>query len=133
MKLLLDTHALLWWMTDDVRLEERARAGIADPGNAVLVSAVSLWEIALKVRIGKLDADVGEILRAIEPEVFIPLGIDPPHLLALGRLPQHPEHRDPFDHLLIAQAIAEGAIFVTADQAAQRYPVQVMPCSDART
>ncbi len=115
-----------------MRASGSARAAIADPRTDVLVSAVSLWEIALKARIGKLEADVGEILKAIEPERFTPLGIDPPHLLALGRLPQHPEHRDPFDHLLIAQAIAEGAIFVSEDQAAQRYPLQVMPCSDAR-
>ena len=61
MKLLLDTHALIWWLSDDDRIGPRARALIADPGNDILVSVVSLWEIVVKVRVGKLEADIREI------------------------------------------------------------------------
>lgn len=131
MKLLLDTHALLWWLSDDARLGQQARALIADPGNAVLVSAVSLWEIVVKVRVGKLDADIGEIATAIERQGFGVLGIDPAYLTVLAGLPLHADHRDPFDHLLIAQAITEGATFVSEDRNTPRYPVDVLSCSHA--
>lgn len=129
MRLLLDTHALLWWLNDDARLGRRAREFISDPGTHVLVSAVSLWEIVVKIRVGKLQADVESIVAAVQDGSFEALDIGPEHLLALARLPFHPDHRDPFDHLPIAQAIAEGATFVSADQHASRYAVQVLPCS----
>ena len=112
MKLLLDTHTLLWWLSDDAPLGPRARALIEDPANTILVSIVSLWEIAVKRRIGKLDADLGEIIDAIPQEGFALLPIAPAHLVALVNLPMH--HRDPFDHLLIAQAMIEDAAFVSA-------------------
>lgn len=126
MKLLLDTHALLWWLTDDARLGRTARTLIEDPANDVLVSVGSLWEIVVKCRIGKLQADIGEILDALPREGFALLAIAASHLTALAALPQH--HRDPFNHLLIAQAIAEGAGFVTADRNAARYPVERIDC-----
>lgn len=129
MKLLLDTHALLWWLGDDDRLGPRARALIGDPGNDVLVSVASLWEIVVKVRVGKLEADVREIADAVEREGFVPLGISAAHLLTLVGLPMH--HRDPFDHLLIAQAISEGAAIVSEDEHTPSYPVAVVSCSDA--
>jgi PIN domain nuclease of toxin-antitoxin system len=129
MRLLLDTQALLWWLSDDGRLEIQARALIEDPGNDVLVSVVSLWEIAVKVRIGKLQADLREIVESVGREGFSPLGISMPHLLTLVELPKH--HRDPFDHLLIAQAIAEDAAFVSEDRNAPRYEVRLVTCSDA--
>jgi PIN domain nuclease of toxin-antitoxin system len=128
MRLLLDTHALLWWLSDDGRLGSQARALIEDPGNDVLVSMVSLWEIAVKVRIGKLQADLREIVEAVSREGFSSLDIGITHLLALVGLPKH--HRDPFDHLLIAQAIAEDALFVSEDRNAPRYEVRLMTCSD---
>ncbi len=130
MKLVLDTHALLWWLSDDQRLGQQARALIADPDNDVLVSAASLWEIVVKVRIGKLDAAIDEIVEAIEQLGFSLIGIDPPHLEALAELPAHADHRDPFDHILIAQAITEGATFLSEDHNASRYPVSLRPCSD---
>jgi PIN domain nuclease of toxin-antitoxin system len=123
-RLLLDTHALLWWLEGNDALGPQARALIEDPANDVLVSAVSLWEIVIKARIGKLRADLGEIVGAVEQEGFAMLGISSEHLLALSELPQH--HRDPFDHLLIAQAIVEGASFVTADGNAASYPVPLV-------
>ncbi len=129
MRLLLDTHALLWWLSDDSRLGAQARALIEDPGNDVLVSMVSLWEIAVKVRVGKLQADVREIVDHVAREGFSPLDVGVSHLLTLVELPKH--HRDPFDHLLIAQAIAEDAVFVSEDRNAPRYEVRLVTCSDA--
>jgi PIN domain nuclease of toxin-antitoxin system len=130
MRLLLDTHALLWWLSDDDRLGAQARALIEDPGNDVLVSVVSLWEITVKARIGKLQADLREIVESVGREGFSPLDISMPHLLTLVELPKH--HRDPFDHLLIAQAIAEDAAFVSDDRNAPRYEVRLVTCSDVR-
>lgn len=128
MKLLLDTHALLWWLDDSVRLGRKARRLIADPETEVLVSTVSFWEIVVKVRVGKLQAELGDIIRASESQGFRHLAITRSHLRALEGLPVH--HRDPFDHLLIAQAITEAATFLTADGFADRYPVTVASCSD---
>ena len=128
MRVLLDTHALLWWLSDDRRLGGKARAAISDPGNDVLASAVSLWEIVVKLRIGKLEARIGAIERAIIRDGFHRLPITPPHLAALGTLPIH--HRDPFDHMLIAQAITEDAVFLSEDKNAASYPVQLQRCSD---
>jgi PIN domain nuclease of toxin-antitoxin system len=126
-KLLLDTHALLWWLSDDPKLGSYVRDLIADPGNDILVSAASLWEILVKVRAGKLVADIGEILAEMKAQGFTLLEIAPAHLLALAGLPMH--HRDPFDHLLIAQAIAEGATFLSEDGYTPRYPVPSLTCS----
>lgn len=130
MRLLLDTHALLWWLADSDPLGHRARALIADPGNDVLVSVASLWEIVVKVRIGKLQADIAEIDAALARDRFMRLDIRPAHLAVLGGLPMHPDHRDPFDHLLVAQAISEDATFVSEDRHAPRYPVRLVTCSD---
>jgi PIN domain nuclease of toxin-antitoxin system len=127
-KLLLDTHALLWWLADDQRLGPAARDLIEDPGNDVLVSIVSLWEIVVKVRVGKLHADIGAIANAIRRQGFIMLEISTPHLLGLAALPIH--HRDPFDHLLIAQAVAEQATLMSDDRHTAQYPVQSVPCRD---
>nr|WP_295109141.1 type II toxin-antitoxin system VapC family toxin [uncultured Caulobacter sp.] len=123
MKVLLDTNVLLWWLLDDVRLNQAAIAVITEPENDVLVSVVSLWEIAIKVRIGKLEADLEEIERVLEEESLTRLAISSAHLRALGGLPAH--HRDPFDHMLIAQAIAEEAVFLTGDRQVSAYPVRV--------
>jgi PIN domain nuclease of toxin-antitoxin system len=111
MKVLLDTHALLWWLADDDRLGPRARALIADPGNDILVSAALLWEIVVKRRVGKLEAEIGEVVAACERDGFFLLPIALAHLQTLAALPVH--HRDPFDHLLIAQAIAGRCFYRT--------------------
>ncbi len=129
MRLLLDTHALLWWLADDDQLGPQARELIEDPGNDVLISVVSLWETVVKARVGKLEADIGEISDAVQREGFVLLNIGATHLLALSRLPMH--HRDPFDHLLIAQAIAEDATFISEDRNTSRYPVRSVTCSSA--
>ncbi len=129
MRLLLDTHALLWWLADDDQLGPQARELIEDPDNDVLISVVSLWEIVVKVRLGKLEADIKEIAEAAQREGFALLNISTAHLLALAGLPTH--DRDPFDHLLIAQAIAEDATFISEDRNTPRYMVRFVTCSDA--
>jgi PIN domain nuclease of toxin-antitoxin system len=128
LRVLLDTHALLWWLADDERLGLDSRALIEDSRTEVLVSVVSLWEIVVKVRIGKLEADIAEIWEAILREGFTPLEIAAAHLIGLANLPLH--HRDPFDHLLLAQAIFEEAVFISNDRHAPRYGARVRACSD---
>ncbi len=128
MKVFLDTHALLWWLSDDQRLGQGARALIADPGNDILASVVSLWEIVVKLRVGKLQADIGAIERAVVQEGFRRLEITPAHLAVLANLPMH--HRDPFDHLLIAQALDEDALLVSDDRNMPFYPARLMRCGE---
>lgn len=127
MRLLLDTHALLWWLTDSPKIGQPARDLIADPANDVLVSAASLWEIQVKVRVGKLKADIRDILAEMQGQGFDLLAIAPAHLLALGLLPRH--HGDPWDHLLMAQANAEGAVFMSESSHTADYPVTSVTCS----
>jgi PIN domain nuclease of toxin-antitoxin system len=123
LRVLLDTNVLLWWLSDDIRLNGAAQTLINEPGNEVVVSVVSLWEIAIKVRIGKLKADLVEIEQILNQEGVSSLGILSGHLRVLGGLPAY--NRDPFDHLLIAQAIAEDALFLTGDRQASLYPVKI--------
>jgi PIN domain nuclease of toxin-antitoxin system len=116
MKLLLDTHALVWWWTDDARLPASARAAIADPGNMVHVSAVSAWEIATKHRVGKwpeVDRLIAEYAMLLRRSRFSALSISTEHAHRAGGLPG--PHRDPFDRMLIAQAGLEAMPIVTAD------------------
>lgn len=127
MKVLLDTHALLWWLSDSDKLGPAAREIVADPAHDILVSIVSLWEIAIKIRIGKLDADLNEITDAIPAEGFTLLPISPEHLKILMGLPIH--HRDPFDHLLMAQALSEQASFLSGDSQMDHYPIERISCS----
>lgn len=128
MRLLLDTHVLLWWLADDPRLDEAARRAIAEPANDTFASAASAWELAIKARLGKVSMpdDLGEQLAA---NSFTPLPVQMTHALAVRHLPDH--HRDPFDRLLVAQAQLEGLTIVTADQAIPRYDVAVL-AADAR-
>jgi PIN domain nuclease of toxin-antitoxin system len=126
-RLLLDTHALLWWLNDAPELGDAARGLIADPDNDILVSVVSLWEIAIKTRLGKLDASLDDILAVLPDQGFQRLGVEDAHLAALNRLPHH--HRDPFDHLLIAQAMAENAVFLSQDANAPLYGVACIACA----
>ena len=107
MRLLLDTHTLLWWIDDDPRLTAPAIAAIESEDNEVQVSIVSLWEIAVKVRTGKMKVDLGEVEHEMAAIGFASLPIRTRHLDILVGLPML--HRDPFDHLLIAQAIGEQA------------------------
>lgn len=115
-------------MENETRLGPRVHALLTDPANAVLVSIASLWEIAIKIRIGKLRADLVAVDKAIDAQGFTRLAIAVSHLEALATLPDH--HRDPFDHLLIAQAQVERLTFVTDDRNAVRYEVETIACSE---
>lgn len=127
MKLLLDTHALLWWWTDDPQLSPTARALIADEGNAVLVSAASAWEIATKHRLGKLP-EAGEAIprfnELVAADGFEHLSISYLHSLKAGTYAV--EHRDPFDRVLAAQADLEFAQLVTRDPAFSVFGTRVI-------
>lgn len=127
LRLLLDTHALIWWWTDDGRLPQAARRVIADPANTVLVSAVSAWEIATKHRVGKWP-EVAPIIHGFQTFVlrsrFGMLPITAAHALIAGALDG--PHRDPFDRLLIAQAREERAPIVSADRVFAFYGATVI-------
>lgn len=126
MKLLLDTHVLLWWLEDDARLGESAREAIRRIPHFTCFSDASLWELAIKSRTGKMRADLAQVEAGAEQSGFTRLPIKASHFYRLKALPDH--HGDPFDHLLIAQAIAEDATLVTIDEAIMRYPVPTMRC-----
>ena len=112
--LLLDTHALLWWLADDEKLSVSARQAIADGEQTVLVSAASLWEVATKNRLGKLgeaDAFLTDPIGIIAAEGFEPLPITLFHALLSGSLDT--EHRDPFDRMLMAQSLIDNLLLVS--------------------
>jgi PIN domain nuclease of toxin-antitoxin system len=111
-RLLLDTHPLLWWLADE-GLTAQARDAIADPVNLVMVSAASAWEISFKKALGKLTAP-DDFERQVDEGGFTRLPISIAHGIAAGQLPRH--HDDPFDRMLIAQAFAEGLTVVTHDK-----------------
>jgi PIN domain nuclease of toxin-antitoxin system len=121
--LLLDAHALLWWLADDPDLEATARAAISDPATDVLVSAATVWEIGIKRSLGKLKAP-DELLDAIEASGFDGLPVTLADGDAAARLPSH--HRDPFDRMLVAQATRLGAVIVSRDAAFGPYGVDVL-------
>lgn len=125
LKLLLDTHALLWWWSDDKRLSKRAAKAISDEDNIVLISAASAWEIATKHRIGKLpgaERAITEFNQLIVSDGFTHLHVEYGHALKASGFTT--EHRDPFDRMLAAQAIIEGATLVTDDAAMKLFRVK---------
>ena len=126
MKVLLDTNALIWWTINDARLGREATSIIADRSNTVLASSISLWEIAIKMRSGKLRFPLAKLPALLARNGFSTLDITMQHLQALADLPRH--HKDPFDHLLIAQAMAEQALLMTSDVMIARYPVRTASC-----
>lgn len=123
MRLLLDTRAVLWWLADE-GLTTQARDAIADPANLVAVSAVSAWEISIKKALGKLSAPE-DLEQQIHSNGFVPLPINISHGVAAGRLDRH--HEDPFDRMLVAQALAEGLTIVTRDNRFADYGVALLP------
>jgi PIN domain nuclease of toxin-antitoxin system len=122
-RLLLDTHALLWWLADE-GLTTQTRDVIADPANLVMVSAASAWEISIKKALGKLAAP-DDLEQQVRAGGFLPLPISIAHALAAGELARH--HEDPFDRMLIAQAYAEGLTIVTRDKRFDDYGVALLP------
>lgn len=123
MNLLLDTHALLWWLDDHPNLSEKARTVIGEGKNLVLVSAVVIWEIRIKQALGKLKIP-RNFRRVLENQPFENLGITAEHAYKVGDLPPH--HRDPFDRMLIAQATVEGLTIVTRDPDFRKYKVALI-------
>lgn len=123
MRLILDTHAALWWLSGDSRFGATAEAEIADSSNQILLSAAVVWEVAIKRSLGKLEApdDLAETLLGVGAE---PLSVGLEHAAAVETLSWH--HRDPFDRLLIAQAIVERAALVSHDGAFSAYDVRVV-------
>jgi PIN domain nuclease of toxin-antitoxin system len=121
MKLLLDTHLLLWAAGEPNRLPARARALIKDPENELIFSAASLWEIAIKRRLGRDDFRVDPRLlrRGLLDNNYCELPVTSEHAVAVDSLP--PIHRDPFDRILVAQAMVEGMALLTVDPVLARY------------
>ena len=124
MRVLLDTHAFLWWLDDDRKLSPAARDAIRDPHGIVHVSAASIWEIAIKVKLGRLDVQDSNLAAEIEANGFAELAISARHAQSAGALPRH--HDDPFDRMLIAQAQMEDLVLVTHDRRLRRYGVQLL-------
>ena len=125
MRLLLDTHALLWWFSDDPALSPAARKAMAATSNVVLVSAASAWEISTKVRIGRLPGAeelAADVQGFISREGFTTLDITVNHGIRAGLLPG--PHKDPFDSMLIAQAQAENLPIATNEQIFEAYGVR---------
>jgi PIN domain nuclease of toxin-antitoxin system len=121
-KLLLDTHVLLWAAGDPKRLSKTARRLIENPENELLFSAASLWEISIKRALGRTDFQVDARLlrRGLLDNGYTELAISGEHAVGIESLP--PIHKDPFDRLLVAQAVAEGITLLTNDATLQRYP-----------
>jgi PIN domain nuclease of toxin-antitoxin system len=120
-RLLLDTHALIWALSAPRRLPAKVAAAIRDPESDVYVSAASTWEIAIKSALGRIDADLAAIVTALGEADFDELPITIGHTQRLRMLPLH--HRDPFDRLLVAQALEEHLTIVTHDRLIDAYPV----------
>ena len=127
MRLLLDTHALLWWWTDDARLSRRAKAAMGRASSEVFVSVVSAWEIATKHRLGKLPGRPDVVQRFAEliaADGFTPLPVNLRHALHAGSYTQN--HRDPFDRMLCAQSELESMALVTTDAALAQFTCQTL-------
>ncbi len=123
MRILLDTHAFLWWASGGGQLSDRARAIVEDPANDVAVSAASLWEISAKRAARRLRVP-DDFRDRLADAAFEPLAITAEHAWAAGALPLH--HRDPFDRMLVAQAQLEGFTIVTRDPKVAAYQVAVL-------
>jgi PIN domain nuclease of toxin-antitoxin system len=122
MSLLLDTHVVLWWLTDDPTLSDQVKERL-DHEPDVHVSAATIWEIAIKQAIGKIP-EPADLPERITSAGFVSLPIDPRHAITAGRLPLL--HRDPFDRMLVAQAQCEGLTLVTRDENCQKYDVETL-------
>ena len=127
MRALLDTHAFLWWVTDDARLSERARETIGDGANEIYVSAATGWEMAIKARLGRLRVP-GDFARFITDQIalngFRVLAIELAHALHVHGLADH--HRDPFDRILVAQSLVEGMPILSRDEHIAAYGVELV-------
>ena len=126
MRYLLDTQVYLWYLADSRKLPAKARDRIAG-AEEVFVSAASVWEAAIKIAIGKLDADLEAVTSGIAASGFLELAISARHAMAVAKLPPH--HSDPFDRLLVAQAMHEPLHLLTSDSQLEPYTDLVIPLS----
>lgn len=124
MRLLLDTHVLIWWLEGGKNIQSKVRDKIAHPDHDIFISAASAWEIAIKKTSGKLKTP-DDLEEQIKRHAFTPLHIELSHALRAGALPMH--HRDPFDRMLIAQCQIEELVLVTHDARLGDYDVKIMP------
>ena len=122
MNLLLDTHVLLWW-AEERKMAPQAFTAISNPDNVVYVSAASIWEIGIKSARGKLEVD--DAIFDVRADDFEPLPITHADARLAGSLPDH--HRDPFDRMLVAQALAHDLVLVTRDPQIQLYQAEILP------
>ena len=121
MRLLLDTHALVWALSDPKKLSAAVRQALENPAHEIFVSVASAWELAIKNALGKIRFPFEELAHELAEAGFELLPVRLEHALSVRHLPQH--HRDPFDRLLIAQSTHEGLTFVSRDKAFSRYEV----------
>lgn len=119
MKVLVDTHILLWWMVKDRKLSKKAEDIIADPNNRVLVSSVCIWEIAVKQALGRISISIPKLIDVIDTSGFESLPITFAHCSQLTNLP--PVHKDPFDRMLISQCLSENCNLLTHDDLLSGY------------
>ena len=124
MRLLLDTHALLWYLTAPEKLPAAAHRAIQSAENDVYGSLASAWEISIKVALGKLDFDAQGLAHALTAVGVEPLGISLQHTARVAELPRH--HGDPFDRMLVAQAMCESMILVSRDRELSKYGVKLL-------
>lgn len=126
MDLLLDTHALIWWDASSASLSPAAFNALNDPANDVWFSPVSIWEMQIKNSLGKLPlrAPLAQIIAEQQTHGLLELPVQSKHVLALHLMP--PVHKDPFDRMLAAQAIAEGLVLITSDSVFNQYPIKLL-------
>ncbi len=125
MRLLLDTHLVLWWEANHPRLSADVKRLIRTEAESVFISRASLWEIAIKVATGRLKVDIAKLVRSVEKHGFEWLDIRNEHILAVSSLPNFEDHRDPFDRMLVAQSLTEPLQLLTADSFLARYGATV--------
>ncbi len=118
MRILLDTHIYLWWLTDSPRLSQAAKQTIAT-ATEVYISSASIWEAGIKITAGKLEADIDDLIEGIQANGFTELPITAKHSKQAARLPDI--HRDPFDRMLVAQTLCEPLRLLTADEQILKY------------
>ena len=125
MRYLLDTHYAFWWQTGDPRLTDKVRELVESNDEETFVSRASFWELTLKAGTGKLRINLPVFERQVKAMGFTWLPIENPHILQLSELPTFPDHKDPFDRMLVAQSLSEPLILLTADTKLARYGTTV--------
>jgi PIN domain nuclease of toxin-antitoxin system len=118
MRILLDTHIYLWWLEDHIKLSSKARE-LIHSADEVYVSSASIWEAAIKISIGKLEAEISALAQQISLNGFIELPVSAKHAVQIAQRPNH--HRDPFDRMLVAQAMTEPLRLLSADTQVAQY------------